>query len=431
MSTVVLGQAPHVRLDPASAAVFALVAIGAAWLTTRRPAYGVAALVLADPFGYAHYVGWTTITIPKVVLAGVAIGLVVRRPPLGVLRSRETLAVLAGGVAIAVVTMLSAIASTYIDVVARESLKAVEYVVVFCVAAVAFASDPDETLAWKALGAVAAIVCFSALLQEFTGAPAGLMLGGRVIPRIAGLLEGPNQLAGFFDVVIPLAFARVVFDRNPWFAALLCVVLATDALTFSRAGAIGAIAGLFAVGLHVSNLKVRRTVAIAGAGCALVLGAALAKLHVLSRFLSSSDVDTASGLGSRGELWAAAWGFFRAHPILGIGAGNFELELPQAGLGGVRTHANSLYLQTLAEGGILLFAATIFTLGAAIRTFYVRAPKVALFVGVGAATIALATHQIFDLLTFFPKVGGFWWLWLGIASGSLFARERLGEKTTA
>lgn len=424
MSSVVLSQAPHVRLDPASATIFALLALGAVLLTLRRPAYGVAALVLADPFGFAHYMWWTTITVPKVVLVGVAVGLIARRAPLAVLRSRETLPLLAAAAAIAVTTMLTAIPCTYIDAVARESLKALEYGVLFCVAAVAFASDPDEALQWQALAAVTAIVCASALLQEFTVAPAGVMLAGHVIPRIAGLLEGPNQLAGFFDLVVPLAFARAAIARDRWFAFLLALVLIVDLLTFSRAGAIGAVAGALAVGLRLPSVRARRAVAVAGAVGLAVAGAVLAKLHVLTRFLSSSDVDSASGLGSRGELWAAAWGFWRAHPILGIGAGNFELELPQAGLSGVRTHANSLYLQSLAEGGVLLFAANVFALGAAIRAFYVRAPMNALFAGVGAATIALAVHQFFDLLAFFPKVGGFWWLWLGIASGAAFVRTK-------
>jgi O-antigen ligase len=238
------------------------------------------------------------------------------------------------------------------------------------------------------------------------------------------MLEGPNQLAGFFDIAIPLLLARGVRRGGGPFLALVAIAFVTDVLTFSRAGIAAVAIGVFFVALGTTGADARRRVMIAGCIVFLATASALVKLDLFGRFMSASDIDTASGLGSRDELWTAAIAFWRAHPILGIGAGNFELELPQAGLPGVRTHANSLYLRTLAEGGILLFGATLASIVAAIRTFYVRAPKDALFVGIGAATIALAVHQLVDFLTFFPKVGGFWWLWLGIASGALVARAK-------
>lgn len=422
MSSVVLPVPVHVPLDPAAAVFFVALALAALLVTARQPAYGVAALILADPYGDAHYVWWTTITMPKAVLAGVALGLLARRSSVAVLRGRDIRPLLAGGAAIVFVTILTVFPAVYVDVVARESLKALEYLAIFAVAAIAFANDPDETPVWMALGIVTVTVIGSAVVQEFTVAPSGLMLFGRVVPRIAGLLEGPNQLAGFFDIVVPLLLARALAPKGRVFAVLVALAVATDVLTFSRAGMIGALAGLFAVALREADPRARRNLALAGAVAGIAAAAALVKVGVFSRFLSTSDVDTASGLGSRSELWSAAFGFWRAHPWLGIGAGNFELELPNVGLSGVRTHANSLYLQSLAEGGILLFAANVFALGAAIRAFYLRAPKTPLFIGAGAATIALGAHQFFDLLFFFPKIGGFWWLWLGIASGALFAR---------
>jgi len=423
VASVVLAVPVHVPLDPAAAAFFAVLALGAAVATARRPAYGIAALVLADPFDTARYVWWTTITVPKAVLVGVALGLIAYRASLGVLRAREVRPLVGGAVAIAFVTALTVLPAEYVDVVARETLKALEYLAIFVVAAVAFANDPDESLPWMALGLVTAAVCVSALVQEFTVAPSALMLFGHVIPRIAGLLEGPNQLAGFFDLAVPLLLARALAPSGRWFAALVALALLTDVLTFSRAGMLGVIVGVFAVAFREADPRVRRNLSLGGAAAAFVAMIGLARSHVLARFFSTSDVDTASGLGSRGELWSAALAFWHTHPWLGIGAGNFELELPSAGLIGVRTHANSLYLQTLAEGGIALFAATVFAIGAAIWTFYVRAPKAPLFIGIGAATIALGAHQTLDLLFFFPKIGAMWWLWLGIASGALVARS--------
>jgi O-antigen ligase len=422
VGAVVLTQTHHVHLGLASAAAFAALAVITFVATKRRAAYGIVLLIVSDPFDYAHYLGWTTVTIPKIVLVGVALGLLARRVSLAPLRRPEIRAILGGATALAIVTIATVIPSTYIDAVGRESLKALEYLATFAIATLAFANDPDERPVWYALAAVTAIVCASALVQEFTVAPAGMMLAGHVVPRIAGLLEGPNQLAGFIDIAGPLLLARGIARGGPVFLAAFALALVTDVLTFSRGGLFAIVVGAFFVAFRTSHPAPRRALAIGGGVAFVAIAAALAKLHLFARFLSVSDVDTASGLGSRGALWSAAVGFWRSHPILGIGAGNFELELPDAGLAGVRTHANSLYLQTLAEGGILLFAATVFTIFAAIRTFYVRAPKEALYVGIGAATIALATHQLVDFLTFFPKIGVMWWLWLGIAAGALVTR---------
>ena len=92
--------------------------------------------------------------------------------------------------------------------------------------------------------------------------------------------------------------------------------------------------------------------------------------------LARARVAYAGGVGNRDELWRAAWRMFLAHPLLGAGAGNSELDLPKFGVYGVRTHANSWYLQSLAEGGVVLFGATLALIGASIGAF-LRRPFVA------------------------------------------------------
>jgi O-antigen ligase len=133
----------------------------------------------------------------------------------------------------------------------------------------------------------------------------------------------------------------------------------------------------------------------------------------------------AGGVGNRSELWHAAWRMWRAHPILGVGAGNFEFLLAAYGVAGVRTHANSWYLQSLAEGGLLLFAATIALLATIIASFgyagslrRLRAASPWALAAL-AATVALALHQIVDYVVFYPKVGSAWWLLIGIAAAAV------------
>ena len=92
----------------------------------------------------------------------------------------------------------------------------------------------------------------------------------------------------------------------------------------------------------------------------------------------------------------------------------------------VHTHANSLFLQSLAEGGLIMLAAWLWTIYASIATFAATARKSALVAGVMAASAGLAIHEVFDFLTFFPKVGDPWWTLLAVAAATsaIIARTR-------
>jgi O-antigen ligase len=81
----------------------------------------------------------------------------------------------------------------------------------------------------------------------------------------------------------------------------------------------------------------------------------------------------------------------------------------------VQTHANSVYLQALSEMGVIGLAATLFFIWQSIATFATTFSRRPLVIGLFAAGVALALHQVFDYLEFYPKVGVFWAILLGIA----------------
>ncbi len=425
---------PVAHVPPASAstfAVFGVVAIVVALATRRKASLALAAIVIAGPFDLSYALGLTTLTLPKAVLVGALAGLVLRRASFRPLFAREARPLVCGALAIVVATALSALPATYIDATARETLKALQYFATFACATIAFADDPDEALIWNALAIVTVLVCAAALVQDVTTAPSGIVLHGRTVPRIAGPLEGPNQLAGWCDLIVPMLAARALLvPRAPLFALLAVLAAVADALTLSRSSYIALVPGLAIVAYAAYRAGLGRRLAV-GAACALAPVAALTGVFAagglppgLLQFIawvapSTGETQLDDGLAPRAVLWRAALKMWLSDPGLGVGAGNYELLTPTVGLVGVRTHANNLYLQSLAEGGILLFAATVWTIVAALallaRGF--RSGS-ALGVGITAATVALAVHQGLDDLTFYPKVGELWWALLGIAAAS-------------
>jgi hypothetical protein len=163
---------PHrLPLDARSAAIFVALGLFALLLARRRPVYALALLVLLIPFDLARYTHGTTVTLPKVALLGALAGLALRRPSLDVLTAPRSRPLVFGMLAILAATALTAIPGVYIDAVARETLKTLEYAAAFAFAAVTIRAEPDEGVIWSAVELGAASVAFLALAQLFTVAP--------------------------------------------------------------------------------------------------------------------------------------------------------------------------------------------------------------------------------------------------------------------
>ncbi|MGD0474651.1 MAG: O-antigen ligase family protein [Candidatus Velthaea sp.] len=429
--TITLHHDVAVPIDVPTALLYLVTAAIVCALTVRRPAYGVAALIVLAPIGPTRYIGPTTMTLLKAGLLGLLLTMAVRRPDFSALDTGVVRAVVASLIGIEAATALSAMHADFYGPVIREAAKTLEYAALFLGAVIAYASDPDDRPFWIALQIVTVVVCVDALAQYVVGANSGIFIGGHPVPRIAGVLEGPNQLAGWLEVVIPVLLARNLLHRDGALVAVVALAALTELLTFSRAGII---ATVFASAVVLIVMRAPRKFgirfAVATITATVILAVVALKAGLPPGYFSLDQVpQQADHLGNRQMLWQAAIDLWHTSPIFGVGAGNYELDLPRVGLVDVRTHANSIYLQSLAEGGIVMFGATLcmfVTIIVALARSAVRRPIV---VGMLAATAALAAHQIFDYLFFFPKVGSMFWLTLGVAvaeisAQTLFARRR-------
>ncbi len=117
---------------------------------------------------------------------------------------------------------------------------------------------------------------------------------------------------------------------------------------------------------------------------------------------------------SRPELWRAAVELWRRHPFLGVGPDNFRHRYPEVltapRFADERLHANSLYLETLADLGLAGVAALAFLLVALLR----GARRSDLVCLAGAGTFLV--HGLVDTFFAFTPLYGLWWLLLGLAA---------------
>jgi O-antigen ligase len=401
------------QVDPLALAVYAALAVVVVLAVRLRPSNAFVALIATAPFDFSHAVGATTITFDKVALLAAILGLALRRPRITLPR----------GIAIAIVaviaaTLLSVIVAEYRGAALRETLKWVQYLLIFGVAAAAWQLDPDRRRLRITVTLTVTVVAILALVQEYTGSPSGIWFGGHPYPRIAGPLEGPNQLAGYLCIALPFLVVWAL-DRIS-FATLIPSALAVIALilTLSRSGVFCGIVAVAIVFIVSRRASVRIPLYVALGASFVVALAVLIGWHAggaIHRFFTFDEVQRSGGVGIRSTLWRAAYTLWERHPVLGVGAGNFELLLPEAGAPGLRTHANSWYLQALVEGGFPLLFATCALVWASIGTF-TRSLRNELCLAAFAAGIAFALHGFVDYLVFYPKVAIMWFALLGIAA---------------
>jgi O-antigen ligase len=431
---VTAGPAVYPPLDTLGAIFYVAFFIAVTLLTIRRPSLGACVLVIVVPFALYQEVLGSTVTLPKAALLGVLLGLCAHRDAFAPIAAKTPWRILTAGIFILCAMFVSFVHAAHPQLVIHEALKVLEYLLIFCAVVAAYRLDSDRRALGTAFLATSIAVSVLALAQEIVGSPSALLVNGHPLPRIAGPLEGPNQLAGYFDVAIPLALAFTLQDRIRLARTALFFAIFADILTFSRGGLAGAAAGIVTIA-WIARWQLRD--AVAPIVCGITAGAAVAfswsivadSVGILRWWNWQSSY--AGGVGTRSQLWHAAITLWKEHPLFGVGAGNFEVEIPLTGLNGVRTHANSLYLQALVEGGIPLIAATLWLTYTSIAAF-VRERMESPFVAAAlAASVALALHQLVDFLTFYPKVGAQWWIVLALGAAELAAIARVRQQACA
>lgn len=261
------------------------------------------------------------------------------------------------------------------------------------------------------------------------------LVGGVSLPPLrpgwAGLLFGsPNLIATVLLITGPLAVS-IIWQRHRRSAVAVggLFVLAT-ALSGSRSALVG-IALLVivaaAVLVHhnggISRLRERRW----AAGLLALGGLGLVFVPVLAVRLSQG------GEALRLDLWRSAVAIFGQHPLFGGGPGTWVqlklLNTPSGATNLVLPHAHDLYLQTLAEVGVVGSVALIVLLVLVTRRLLsgtrsnqraLTAESVAVLLGL----VALAGQSVTDDVVNLPAVCLLLVLVAGWIDGGLIAARR-------
>lgn len=245
---------------------------------------------------------------------------------------------------------------------------------------------------WLAISfAVGAALSGAVATLDYFGAGVGAAITGLggTSAREAGLADHPNFLAGALVIAIPFAF-WLLFDhsrrlRVTGAASLLFMVFGVYA-SGSRGGAVTAVLvlGMCLVlqprtRVYVANYAAAALCVVGFIAIAMPsFGASILRVTRLSGSATTEGSDTVRAL-----VAAQGWRDYHHSPFTGIGL--------QAS-----TDASLVYLQELAAGGLILFAAMLIYMGGAVWESFRLVPRSTL---AGAVLAALLGTLILNFFT--------------------------------
>jgi len=225
--------------------------------------------------------------------------------------------------------------------------------------------------------------------------------------RSFGTFITPNGLAGYLMIALPAGLvlawiSRSLAGRMVWGAATALMVAAFF-LSGSRGGGLAFLPALLLFLLLAGHALARRRLAwaliLAALGLTAVLAVAVTPLRVrLVGLLGGQD----ASMIFRYYVWQSALAQARDHPLLGTGAGTFELVYPRYAIAGFTRMAHQSYLQLAAEMGLpgllaFLWLAAAFALGLRRAWRGWKPPPVRLVLAACAAGICgLFLHSLID-----------------------------------
>ena len=187
---------------------------------------------------------------------------------------------------------------------------------------------------------------------------------------------GIGSVLSFGAIVL---FAFVLTGQRPWWqivpAISLCIGFVGLMLPVGGRGPILATAAAFATGIGISVCRLRGTLRVSRRGKLLVVLGIASAAVIVARMIEAGQYALAaerflvlfeSGMGeSAGVRWYyynSTLDIIAAHPYVGVGLGAWPIVM---GLGFVRDYPHNLFLEVLAEqglvGGLLLCAVLVYS----------------------------------------------------------------------
>lgn len=207
----------------------------------------------------------------------------------------------------------------------------------------------------------------------------------------------PNTLAGFLILIVLLILGKKMFY------SLLIPVGTAIFLTKSMGAILSLFVGLVIYLLIMKKMNLKKFIYLVSLSLVTILVFIL-RTHGPQEYLTPYF-----SLIRRFDYWMASLKVIKAHPLIGVGLGNFNLTITR--------YSHNLPLQIWAETGLAGIITLIwFIVVHAKLTFQniKNSPDRNQIAGLLSANIAFLFHNLIDFTFFLPEVCFLWWVILGL-----------------
>lgn len=229
-------------------------------------------------------------------------------------------------------------------------------------------------------------------------------ISGKTYLRAISVFPDPHMFSFYLGILLPLSLGLLIAEKNKvFFAFCFPLLLMADILTFSRGGYLGLMSGAIFLGIFFwYKIKTKQKIAVLAIAGVLVLSLLIPEL-VSKRFFSSFNPKEGSNQG-RIEMWQKSLEVSLDNPWIGVGIGNYPLEVKASANYREPIYAHNIYLDIASETGIINAFIWMGIIIFAFVGFLRKAKEHLIFLMLAASLVIFSVHSFFDTALYSPVV---------------------------
>lgn len=228
-------------------------------------------------------------------------------------------------------------------------------------------------------------------------------ISGKTYLRAISTFPDPHMFSFYLGLLIPLSIGMALKHKKFIYLLFLIILIFADILTFSRGGYLGILAGVLAISFLIWNKFNAKYKTITLIVAALVLGILFFPGPVSERLASSLNLSEGSN-SSRIEIWQKTVKIILDKPFLGVGIGNYPLEIKPSADWREPIYAHNTYLDIAVETGIINALIWIGLLAFSITAFLKKSKKENFFLWLAISLVIFSTHSLVETAVYSPVV---------------------------